>query len=262
MIDIHSHILQGVDDGSKNMEESIVMAKQYVDNGIHKVIATPHYIEDANSKTADENKRVVVELNNALRAKKIDLEIYLGNEIYISPDILQNLSSRRVATLNDSRYVLIESAMLDIPVNIDNIIYELCLKGYIPIIAHPERNLKVQENPNILFGLIMSGALTQINLSSLEGRYGKESKETAELLLSHKMVHFVGTDAHSPRTRSPKVKRSLEILRRIVDKDEFDRFIKNGEAVLANKNVSVEEPIKYEENKSLFNFLRRKISLF
>ena len=262
MIDIHSHILPGVDDGSRSMEESIVMAKQYVEDGIHKVIATPHYIDDGDSKIANENKQILDVLNNALKAKKIDLEIYLGNEIYISPDILEDLRSGKVSTLNNSRYVLIESAMLDIPVNIDNIIYELCLKGYIPIIAHPERNLKVQENPNILFGLIMSGALTQINLPSLEGRYGKESKETAELLLSHKMVHFVGTDAHSPRTRSPKVKRSLEILRSIVDKDEFDRLTKTGEAVLANNNISVEEPIKYEENKSFFNFLRRKISLF
>lgn len=263
MIDIHSHILPEVDDGSKSIKESIAMAKQYVENGIYKVIATPHYIEDTNSKTADENRGILENLKDVLRAEGIELEVYLGNEIYILPDILNNLSNGKVSTLNGSRYVLIESAMFDIPINIDNIIYELCLKGYIPIIAHPERNLKVQQNPNILYGLIMSGALTQINLPSLEGRYGKESRETAVVLLNHNMVHFVGTDAHSPRTRSPKIKRGLEILKGIVDRDEFYKLIElNGEAVLDDKNISIEEPIKYEKDKRIFSILKKKISIF
>ncbi len=251
MIDLHSHILPGVDDGSKDMEESISMARQYVENGIDKVIATPHFIEESDSTTKDENKLVLEELKRNLEKEKIDLELYLGNEIFISPDILKYLREEKVSTLNGTRYALIETAMFDIPTSMENVIYELCLKGYTPIIAHPERNIKVQENPNILYKFIMSGALTQINLPSLEGRYGEKALETAKILLSHNMVHFVGTDAHSPRTRSPKIKRSLDILRQIVDEDEFRRITKlNGKAVLENRNIPVDEPLKYEEKSS------------
>lgn len=251
MIDLHSHILPGVDDGSKNMEESINMARQYVENGIDKVIATPHFIEERDLSIRDRNKLVLEELKSNLKKERIDLKLYLGNEIFVSPDILKYLREEKVSTLNGTRYALIETAMFDIPTSMENVIYELCLKGYTPIIAHPERNTKVQESPNILYKFIMSGALTQINLPSLEGRYGEKVEETAKILLTHNMVHFVGTDAHSPRTRSPKVKKSLEILSQIVDEDEFIRLTKlNGEAVLENKEILVEEPVMYEEKES------------
>lgn len=250
MLDIHSHILPGVDDGSEGMEESINMAKMYIENGIDRVIATPHFIEENNSTMACKNRVILESLNKNLQEEEIDLKVYLGNEVYVSPEMFAHLEEGKVATLNGSRYVLMETAMFDLPVYMENIVYELCLKGYIPIIAHPERNAKIQQNPNILYKLIMGGALAQINLPSLEGRYGGKAKETAKILLTHNMVHFVGTDAHSPRTRSPEVKKGLKILKEIVDTDEFEELtILNGEAILEDRDIPVDEPIKYEERK-------------
>src|SRR5699024_9460115 len=130
------------------------------------------------------------------------------------------------------------------------IIYELCLKGYVPIIAHPERNIRIQENPNILYGFIIGGVLAQINLPSLEGRYGEASKETGELLLRHNMIHFIGTDAHSPRVRSPRIGKSLSIVKDIVDEEVFKEITySNGQAVLEDKLLLVREPIEYDEEK-------------
>ncbi len=264
MIDIHSHILPGIDDGAQGMEESIEMARLYLKNGIDKVIVTPHYIEGAGSTTLNENKVVLKKLKHVLKEEGIELELYIGNEIYVTPDILNYVIEKRVATLNETKYVLIELPMYDMPRYIENIIYELCLKEYVPIIAHPERNIRIQQDPNILYGFIMGGALAQINLPSLEGRYGEASKVTGELLLNHNMIHFIGTDAHSPRVRSPRIEESLEILKDIVDEDIFQKITYlNGQALLEDNHVSVEEPIEYvKEKKGFFSFLKSKIGLF
>ncbi len=262
MIDIHSHILPKVDDGAQGMEESIEMAKLYIENGINKVVVTPHYIEGAGSTTFSENKIVLDKLKNVLKEEGLDLELYIGNEIYVTPDTLNHVIEKKAATLNETRYVLIELPMYDMPRYMENIIYELCLKGYVPIIAHPERNIKIQEEPNLLYGFIIGGALAQINLPSLEGRYGEESKETGELLLKHNMIHFIGTDAHSPRVRSPRIEKSLAILKDIVDEDTFKEITYlNGQALLEDKLISVEEPIKYEreKKKGFLSFLKSKI---
>src|SRR5699024_5339047 len=262
MIDIHSHILPKVDDGAQGMEESIKMAKLYIENGINKVVVTPHYIEGAGSTTFSENKIILDKLKNVLKEEGLDLELYIGNEIYVTSDTLNYVMDKKAATLNETRYVLIELPMYDMPRYMENIIYELCLKGYVPILAHPERNIKHQQKPTILYGFIMGGALAQINLPSLEGRYGEESKETGELLLKHNMIHFIGTDAHSPRVRSPRIKKSLAILKDIVDEDTFKEITYlNGQALLKDKLISVGEPIKYEreKKKGLLSFLKSKI---
>lgn len=263
MIDIHSHILPNVDDGAKDIDESIEMAKQYIDNGINKVIATPHYIEGAENSTKDLNLKVLESLKEALYQKGLDLDVYLGNEIYVTMDINKYLDENKISSLNNSRYILIELPMFDIPLYMANLIYEILLKGYVPIIAHPERNARIIENPNLLYGFIMKGALTQLNLPSLEGRYGDKIKTTSELLLKHNMIHFVGTDAHSKNKRSPNVKNSLNLLKKLLDKETYRRVTYlNGLDLLNNRKINVESPIEYKEQKSLFYFLKTKINIF
>lgn len=257
MIDIHSHILPAVDDGSKDMFESIEMARLYLDNGINKVIATPHYIEGFTNANRDKNLETLENLRNTLEENNLDLEVYLGNEVYITLKIFNYIEKKVVSTLNDSRYILIEFPMFDIPLDSENIIYELLLKGYIPVIAHPERNAKIIEDPNILYNFLMKGALAQLNLPSLEGRYGDKIKTVGELLLRHNMIHFVGTDAHSKNRRSPKVGKGLEILKSIVDEDKYNEItFNNGLKVLNNEEIKVDPPIKYEEDRSFLKLLK------
>lgn len=255
MIDIHNHILAGVDDGSEDLDMSLDMARIYLDNGIKKLIATPHYIEK-DEESLDRNKEALEVLRAELRENELDLQVYLGNEVYISMDILKDIEEKRVATLNDSRYVLVEFPMMEIPIYAESVFYELLIKGYVPIIAHPERYLKVQEDPNILLDLLKKGALSQINLPSLEGFYGKTAKETAEILLKHRMVHFVGSDSHTNRRRSPEVKESLEILKSIVSSREY-RYLteKNANNILEDKVITPFTYIEYKRKRRLFGFL-------
>lgn len=256
MIDIHNHIIQGVDDGSKNIDMSLDMARIYLKNGIKEVIATPHYIEK-DSLSLDRNKKALEILRQALKDNDLDLQVYLGNEVYISMDILKDIKEKRVATLNKSRYVLIEFPMNDIPIYTDSVIYDLLLNGYVPIIAHPERYLKVQENPNILFELIKKGALAQLNLPSLEGFYGKKVKETAKILLENKMIHFVGTDAHTNRKRSPEVREALNLLKDMVSASHYKALTEgNAKNIIEDIEFKAHDSVEYKEEKLLASITR------
>ncbi|WP_353095816.1 CpsB/CapC family capsule biosynthesis tyrosine phosphatase [Tissierella praeacuta] len=253
MIDIHSHILPCVDDGSKDMEMSIEMARMYIESGIKTVIATPHYIEGSVDTSLENNRIVLEELRKELDKEKLDIDILLGNEAYISMDLLKAIEEGKVSTLNGTRYILIELPMFDIPLYVENVIYELLIKGYIPIIAHPERNAKIIEDPNILYNYIDKGALAQLNLPSLEGKYGEKPKITAEILLKHNMIHFLGTDAHTNRGRSPRVKNALTKLESIISDEDIECLTyKNPKFLLEDKAIDIKTPMKYVAKRHLF----------
>lgn len=248
MIDLHSHIISGVDDGSEDIEMSLEIAKLYVENGIDKVVCTPHYIEGAISYTPEKLKIKIEELKKELFQATIPLEIYPGNEIYINPSIVGKILEVQALTINNSRYTLIELPMNDMPIYVKDVIYELRLKGIRPIIAHPERNSRVVNDPNILYELINMGALVQLNLPSLGGMYGDRVRDTGMKLLQHNMVHFVGTDTHTNRRRSPKVGKFLDILSTIVTDKDFEALtIGNPQSVLDNKEIEIKPPIKIKK---------------
>lgn len=263
MIDIHSHILPNVDDGASDMEESLAMARIYLENGIDKVIATPHYIEGFEDCSKDMNMVVLEKFKGALYKEGLDLDVYIGNEIYITTDIFDLLESSEVATLNNSRYILIELPMFDMPMSLESIVYELLLKGYVPIIAHPERNRNIIEDPNILYRLINRGALAQLNLPSLEGKYGERIKATSEVLLRHNMIHFVGTDAHSKDRRTPNVKYSLHLLKDLVDSKTYDEITNlNPIKIIEDRPFEPNAPMEYKKPDGFFNFLKTKMNIF
>jgi len=255
MIDIHSHIIPCVDDGSKDMDMSLEIARIYIANGINKVIATPHHIDGTKNSSSEDLSIGLEALKKELCIAEIPLEIYPGNEVYLSPDVINNLLGNKVLTLNNSRYILMELPMNDIPLYFEELIYELLIKGYIPIIAHPERNAKIIKDPNSLYKFINMGALAQMNLPSLEGFYGSRSKNVAEILLGHNMIHFVGTDTHSNRHRSPNVEKSLKLLYNLVDREYYEKLtVTNAQVVLDNKLIKIDAPV--EVKKKIFSFKR------
>lgn len=239
MIDIHSHILPDLDDGSKSMEMSIRMAQLYVENGFEKVVTTSHYFGECKGVQLDDLEAAKFELEDMLDREGIDLKIELGNEMYLSPDILENIQSGRALSLAGSRYVLIEMPANEIPDYTEDILYELQIKGYIPIIAHPERNSEIVRNPNILYSLIEKGSMAQLNLHSMMGMYGKDVMNTANVLLKHNLIHFVGTDSHSDGRRSPSVKNSLKLLETRLGKERYFKIVyQNPELLVRDKDIN------------------------
>ncbi|KPU27357.1 hypothetical protein TR13x_04550 [Caloranaerobacter sp. TR13] len=246
MHDIHSHILPSVDDGAKHIEEAVEMARIAEANGVKTIFATPHYIEGEGYKNTEHNKKVLDRLNEALKVENIGVKVLLGNEVFITPDIVKLLEEGEVSTLNNSRYLLVELPMFNMPIYTEDIIYELRLKGIVPIIAHPERNTKIMEDPNILYEFIKLGALAQLNLTSLIGYYGESVKKTAEILLKHEMIHFMGTDSHSHKSRALNITQGIEVMSKIVGYHKVDEIInKNPLAILNDEEININEPKRY-----------------
>lgn len=254
MIDLHSHLIYGVDDGSKDGITSLNMARQYVKSGFKDVVCTPHYLGEGLSKSIESIEKNFESLKKLLKENDIELNLHLGNEVYMSLDIVKDLFDHKYLTLNDSKYILIEFPANDVPLYSDDVFYELELKGYIPIIAHPERNSRIIEDPQILYKFLARGALAQLNLHSLTGLYGERAYKTANRLLKHNLIQLIGTDSHSDRVRSPKVSDALKKLENVISKDDFVKLTEiNPKKVLENESVEPENIIDFNK-KSIFNF--------
>lgn len=197
MTDIHSHILFDVDDGSKSIDESIELLKKMHEVGFNNVILTPHYIDGSEySCKNNEKKSKLNNIKKELLKQKIDINIYLGNEILINDSIYELIVNNSIHTLNNTRYILVEFPFHNKIINMEDIIYELKINGLIPIIAHPERYTYFQDNYKEVDRLRKEGFLFQGNYASILGYYGKESQKLLKYMLKKKYIDYLGTDIH------------------------------------------------------------------
>lgn len=237
-IDIHTHILPGVDDGAKNMEETIAMLKMAYEEGILTIIATPHYTcGKGNVKVEElqEKKKQVEE-----EAKKIDKDfsIYLGNELFYSDGIINDLKSGKALTLADSRYVLVEFMPSAPYEKIRLAIHKFVLAGYAPIIAHMERYQCLYRKEELIEELIELGAYIQMNTGSLKGGFFNQEVSNNKKMVSLGLVHFFGSDCHNTGQRMPRMESTLENLRKKVDHELLDQILfHNPRKIIENKYV-------------------------
>ncbi len=209
MIDIHSHILPGLDDGPETLVESLAMARASHQAGTKILVATPHILN-----VLDLNKNILIQ-NNFKHFKKLveaelpEFEMLLGSEIFFRPN-LSDLVRYEVATINGSgRYMLVEFSLIDIPVGFDKELKRLQNKGVIPVIAHPERNAAALRKPSLIKQMVNAGALIQINAGSLTGLFGRAVKKLAHNLLKRGWVHVIASDAHSINHRGPDLRAAI-----------------------------------------------------
>lgn len=204
MIDIHTHILPAVDDGSPDLEDSLLMAELAVESGVKIIVATPHCnipgrFENYRSRQMLER---FVEFQHVVRERKIPVQILTGMEIYATEDLAEKIKSNRVIPLNHSRYYLIEFGFYKNPEWMTEILDSVLETGAVPVIAHPERYEGVQQNPDFVARWKSMGCLTQTNKGSFFARFGKSAMYTAMQLLSEGLITCVSSDAHSPYSRT------------------------------------------------------------
>lgn len=239
MIDMHSHILPAIDDGSPNIEESIKMIKEAKEAGFAEIVSTSHYIEESYNSSKYEREKLIKNINEGLEAENIDIKIYNGAEAYISTNLTELIQKEELPTINESKYLLMELPMQSQILYLDNIIYNLKTNGITPIIAHPERYSYVQKNPKILQDFVNKGVLFQANYGSIIGRYGKDAEKTVKKLLKNNMIHFLGTDTHrsgSVYTQMDKILRKLE---KLIGKEKLELLSKaNPQKVLNNEEIN------------------------
>lgn len=235
MIDFHSHILPGIDDGSKNLEQSIAMVNEAKKVGFTKIISTSHYMENYYECNERDRRQLLKKVQENVQG----IELILGNEIYITNNIIELLQNGQASSINGTKYVLFEFPLITTrPMNDKEVIYRLVENGYIPIIAHPERYPFIQENPDYLYELEEMGALFQANYGSIIGMYGLKAKKTLKILLKNNLVSFFGSDAHRPEQVYNKMPKIIKKLKKIISNEEFEEFTEiNPEKVLKNENI-------------------------
>lgn len=250
MIDFHCHILPGVDDGSVNIEMTKEMIDNSLNQGVEYLCATPHFITEESEITLEAYKE-------KLQFVKDNIEIIPGLEIYIDPELPKLYKENRIWGYNYNKYLLIELPMMEFPIYTEKIFYDLRLMGAIPVLAHPERNLRIMKNPELLINLIEQGNLAQLNAGSLTGQYGTDIKKSAEKLVSRNLIHIVGSDGHNNKRRNTNIKEGLEKIEAI--NPELFNWIKNNQKkILQGEDVEVLDIIDDTKKKSFFSFFLKK----
>lgn len=252
MIDIHTHILPDVDDGAENLEIALAIAREAEKQGIKDLVATPHYLEDGYRLSPPEIKERVVKLQRVIEKENIKVKVLPGSEVFISRDLSKRVDDGLITTINDSRYILIEFPLTEIPVFTSNIFYDLMIMGYKPVISHPERYKPVMEDPNYLYSWVKEGVYAQVNASSLLGVFGSGVKKTAEVLVKHNLVQLIGSDVHSTGQRRECLKEGLARVRELVG-PSADKYLENGDRLINDRELVFLPPRPYKKKNGFFS---------
>ena len=240
MKDLHSHLLPGIDDGCKEIGESLTLLKAAQEQGITDLVLTPHYMENTkyNANNEEKNKRFE-ELKEEAKKEGIEINLYLGNEVYMTENFLELLQKEEIQTINNTKYLLFEFPMGNMFYNSKEILYELVVAGYVPILAHPERYRIFQRHPDHIEEYLRMGVLLQGNYKSLFGKYGKDAKKTLIYLLKNHKITFLGSDCH--HDEDFKLKKLKKKLKSILKNDNMieDVLKNNFTKVIQNENFSI-----------------------
>ncbi len=239
LIDLHSHILPGIDDGARSTEEALQMLEMAVADGIRVMAATPHASRVDRTKLGT----AIHQLRAAAQEADLEIAIVAGSEVRLSAQLGEQFRRGSLLTLNETRYVLVElpferrwSPM------IHSALCALQLAGAIPIIAHAERYPAVQREPSVLVELVEMDVLIQVNAGSLLGEDGRDSRRTAEVLVRASMAHLIATDAHRQDKRRPHLSAGLERVASLTDQLQAMQTQVNAAAVLQGRPVSLPDP--------------------
>lgn len=240
MKDLHSHILFGIDDGCKTIDEAINLLKESKKQGVDEIILTPHYIENSKFNCNNKDKKALFEeLKSKVEEENIGIKIYLGNEVFFTDNFIELLEEKEIATLNDSKYILFEFPMGPIYNNTSEIISHIISKGYNPILAHPERYKRFQEHPELAEEYLRMGVHMQGNFTSLFGKYDKTSEKTLKYLLKKHYISFLGSDVHHQVNYSEKKLRK-KLMRITKDAEYVENLLnKNFDKVINKEEIGI-----------------------
>jgi len=213
MIDLHTHILPGIDDGVDTPEESLEFARVAVADGTRVIVATPHckegfYFNDRETVIAEVDK-----LRLLLEQEKIDLRLEVGAEVHICPELVERVADGRAPTLADNgKTMLLELSLSQYPVELENLIFELKLAGIEVLLAHPERIRYFQDDIKRYEEAVRMGALGQITTGSVRGTFGNSVRQFSEELLRKGLIHVLASDGHNVRGRHPRMSEALQTI--------------------------------------------------
>ncbi|OJF91865.1 tyrosine-protein phosphatase [Alkalibacterium sp. 20] len=248
MFDLHCHILPGIDDGAKTLEESIDMAEAAVSEGITHILATPHHMNRNWMNDKQKVMPLVKQLQAELDQRQIELTIFPGQEVRLYGEVLKDMEDNKILFVDETKqYVLIEFPTESIPTYTERLFYDLQSHGKTPIIVHPERNHEIIEHPNRLKNLVDKGALAQLTAASYTGGFGKKIEKLSKQLIEANLVHFIASDAHNTTNRSFHMKEAYALLAEDYGRSKRHEFhqttkeLLNGDTVIAPDTHTIKQ---------------------
>lgn len=240
MIDLHSHLLPGCDDGAKDLETAIVMARIAVQDGVRIMACTPHIMPGLYDNDSDGIRRRVSALQKVLTEQGIELKLIMGADVHVDPDLVAKLDAGTVPTLNGSRYFLLEPPHEVVPPNFEKLVHRLTKAGYVPILTHPERLSWATSHYEIIDSVNLAGCLIQITATSLTGAFGRRAQSLAERMLEEGRVDIIASDAHNTHARIPGLSKARYIVAERYGAKIADTLVFHKPAqILKNQAVSV-----------------------
>ncbi len=220
MIDLHTHVLPGIDDGASDIAESLRICRAASRDGTEIIVATPHYLDFHGAPDANQIRLLVAELNQTLENEDVPVKVLPGMEIRVLPELPELVTAGRVITLNEGRYLLVEFPRAQVPAGFDLLVRRLTHLGYGIVLAHPEKNLRIQSDPEYLNRLVSLpdswDLIIQISADSLTGDAGRDAYNTARFLMQKGLAKVIATDAHSVVSRPPMLAAALAKAREMV----------------------------------------------
>ncbi|WP_407370253.1 tyrosine-protein phosphatase [Carnobacterium sp.] len=255
MIDLHCHILPGIDDGAKDMEDSMDMAREAVAEGITHILASPHYKNGHWDNEKHDILSLVDEVQQELDTRGIPLTIFPGQEVRINGEFFEDIEEDKIQFIDEgNQYVLIEFPTPTIPQYAEPLFFEMQREGITPIIVHPERNHAILKDPNKLLSFVEKGALAQVTAASYTGGFGKEIQKVSKQLIEANLVHFIASDAHNIRSRSFHMKEAYQKLEKefgpekVAEYHQVTKDLINGELI----HTTTPQPVKKVKIFGLF----------
>ncbi|MBF8807378.1 MAG: tyrosine protein phosphatase [Enterococcus lacertideformus] len=249
MIDLHCHILPGVDDGPKNLEESLEIAIEASNQGVTHLMCTPHHNNGRFVNPAMKVKKEVSHLQSELDRRKIDLKLLVGQENRITGKLMEEIEKKEIVCFGKKNsFLLIEFPTNDVPLYAKKLLFRLVTQGYVPIIVHPERNKVFINDPNQLLPFLEMGAMTQGTAPSIVGIFGRKIQKTAKKMIQANLIQMIASDAHSLEKRNFYLKEAYSMIQKDFGEEKVNLLKKMPMDILYNNKIEQQAYKKVKNN--------------
>lgn len=256
MIDLHCHILPGIDDGASSIQDTLNMAQQAHEDGVTHILATPHHHNRHFVNHAAAVRLLVEETQRIITREGIDLTVFPGQEVRIHPELIRHIDEGDILFADEgNRYMMLEFPTMSVPDYTDQLFYDLTHRGIIPVIVHPERNMEIKKNPNKLMEWIDLGCLTQVTAGSIAGDFGKETQELSFQMVDANLTHIIASDAHNVSGRPFRMTAAFEVFEKEFSTEKAQLFKDRAKDIINGDDTLVEPYSEVASRKrKWFNF--------
>lgn len=255
MVDLHCHLLPGIDDGSKSMEISLRMAREATENGVTHALLTPHHMNGHYVNHKQDVIRRTKEFQKQINAHNIPLTVFPGQEVRINGQLLEALDKDDILFADTAgKYMMLEFPDDDVPHYTNQMIFDLQQRGIIPVIVHPERNTRIMAEPDLIYQLLEKGCLSQITASSYVGTFGKKVESFSRQLIEAGQGYVFASDAHNLPGRKYEMRQAFEKMHHEFGQKLIDQYRQNARSIINGDNISINEIKKIKKKKRFWLF--------